>query len=76
MNDLDEIRDMRSEVPAPTWQRLAAGRTRMVASIAGPSRTRSPLRGFLPIGLAAAAVGVAKRQQRRSARRQPITRPR
>jgi hypothetical protein len=59
MNDLDLVRDLRADVPAPTRERLAPGRARLLASISRSSRPRFARRTVLSVTAAAAAVAVA-----------------
>ncbi|MGD0069614.1 MAG: CU044_5270 family protein [Streptosporangiaceae bacterium] len=60
MNDLDLVRTLRADVPAPPPARIAAGRNRLLASIASPSpRVRHPWRLALPIGAVTAAAAIA-----------------
>ena len=59
MNDLDLVRDLRSDVPSPTRERLAPGRARLLPSISRPSRLRHARRAVLPVTAAAAASAVA-----------------
>jgi hypothetical protein len=59
MNDLDLVRDLRADVPAPTRERLAPGRARLLASISRPSRPRFARRAVLSVTAAAAASAVA-----------------
>jgi hypothetical protein len=56
MNDLDLVRELRADVPSPTWARLASGRARLLASISRPSRPRKLRRAILPVGAAASAA--------------------
>jgi hypothetical protein len=56
MNDLDQVREMRAAVPAPTPARLAAGRSRILAAAARPRRY---WRLALPASAITAAAGVA-----------------
>ena len=59
MNDLDLVRELRADVPAPSPARLSAGRARLLASIARPPRPRYARRAVLPVTAAAAACAVA-----------------
>ena len=59
MNDLELVRDLRADVPAPTRARLASGRARLLASISRPSRPRYVSRVVLVVTAAAAASAVA-----------------
>jgi hypothetical protein len=66
VTDLDLIRDIRAEVPAPAPARLAAGRTRLLRGIspAAPCTPSSPGRRFparvlVPAGAVAAAAAIA-----------------
>jgi hypothetical protein len=58
MNDLDMVRELRADVPSPTWARLAPGRARLLASISRPSRPRKLRRATVPVGAASAAVAI------------------
>ena len=60
MNDLDLVRTLRADVPAPAPARVAAGRSRLLASIASPSpRVRHPWRLALPVAAVTAAAAIA-----------------
>ena len=65
MNDLDELRELRAELPYPERTRLAPGRSRLLSAARRPPRRRfaAPRRNTRPILLtataAAAAVAVA-----------------
>jgi hypothetical protein len=60
MNDLDLVRTLRADVPAAAPARVAAGRNRLLASIASPSpRVRHSWRLALPAGAVTAAAAVA-----------------
>jgi hypothetical protein len=65
MNDLDELREFRAELPYPERTRLTPGRSRLLAAARRPRRRRfaTPRRNTRPILLtataAAAAVAVA-----------------
>ena len=58
MNDFDLLQDMRADVPSPSPARLAAGRTRLLASVSQPPpRPRHRRRVLIPAGLVTAAAG-------------------
>ena len=63
MNDLDQLREFRAEIPYPERPRLSPGRSRLLSAARGPQRRRftvtrrSPL--LLTATAAAAAVAVA-----------------
>ena len=63
MNDLDQLREFRAEIPYPERPRLSPGRSRLLAAARRPQRRRftvtrrRPL--LLPAAAAAAAVAVA-----------------
>ncbi|MFY9848116.1 MAG: hypothetical protein WAK83_11090, partial [Trebonia sp.] len=63
MNDLDQLREFRAEIPYPERPRLSPGRSRLLAGARRPHRRRftvtrrSPL--LLTATAAAAAVAVA-----------------
>jgi hypothetical protein len=60
MNDLDLVRTLRADVPATASARVAAGRDRLLASIASPSpRVRHPWHLALPVAAVTAAAAVA-----------------
>ena len=56
MSELDLVRSLRADVPAPSPARLAAGRARLLASIARPSRSRYHRRALVLCGVAVVAV--------------------
>jgi hypothetical protein len=59
MNDLDLVRTLRADVPPAAPARVAAGRNRLLASIATPSpRVRHPWRLALPVGTVTAAAAI------------------
>jgi hypothetical protein len=57
MNDLDLVRTLRADVPPPAPARLAAGRSRILATAA--ARRRRYWRLALPVGAVTAAAAVA-----------------
>lgn len=58
MNDLDLVRELRTDIPEPTQARLSAGRARLVAAISQPPST--PLRKLIiPVVAGAAAATIA-----------------
>jgi hypothetical protein len=63
MNDLDELREFRAELPYPERSRLTPGRTRLLSAAGRPPRRfpapRWNTRLFLPATAAAAAIVVA-----------------
>lgn len=56
MNDLDLVREMRADVPAPTRTQLAPGRARLVAALSPPPRRRRLSRAILPVAVAGTAA--------------------
>lgn len=60
MNDLDLVRTLRADLPAAAPARIAAGRNRLLASIANPApHARHAWRLALPVGAVTAAAAVA-----------------
>jgi hypothetical protein len=55
MNDLDLVRELRADIPAPAPSRLAAGRSRLLAAASRPRRYR---RLALPVGAVTGAAAV------------------
>ena len=58
MNDLDQLREMRTEIPAPTRAELAPGRARLLTSISRPPHAHHR-RAFLSAGIIATVAAVA-----------------
>jgi hypothetical protein len=63
MNDLDQLREFRAEIPYPERPRLSPGRSRLLAAARRPQRRRFTVTRrntlLLPAAAAAAAVAVA-----------------